>query len=173
LIFFSIEKFFRWQHCHDPECADSDHQHVVAINLLGDTIHNFVDGLLVAASFSVSAQVGFATAISVFIHEVPQELGHFGILLHQGVSLKKSILYNFLSAMSSFLGVAVIFTLKSSVALLPSFILPITAGGFIYLASSDLIPELHRQQPFLKDSVVQILCIIAGIILMLSLLAIG
>ena len=165
LIFLSIEKFVRWHHCHDPDCHEGASA-LVPVSLVGENFHNFIDGVVIAGSFLVSTKLGIATAIAVLIHEIPQEIGHFGIYTHQGLSLSKSLQLNLFSSLSSLLGVLMTFFVGSSSTL----ILPITAGGFIYLASSDLIPELHRQNEKLFHSLVQILFVLLGVFLMYSLL---
>ena len=118
----------------------------------------------------VSQKLGIATAIAVLVHEIPQEIGHFGIYTHQGLSLQKSLRLNLLSSLSSLLGVLMTFFVGSSLSAISTLILPITAGGFIYLASSDLIPELHRQNEKLFHSLLQILFVLLGVFLMYSLL---
>lgn len=168
IIFFSIEKILRWRHCHDPSChQDSeDSSHLTAINLIGDTVHNFSDGMIIAASFMVSIPLGLTTSLAVVLHEIPQEIGNFGVFIHNGLSISKSLLYNFISALASVLGVILTFLLGQYFTNLAYFLVPITAGGFIYLAASDLIPELHRHQSRAKNSLLQLFFIILGVALM-------
>lgn len=169
LLFFILEKVLRWRHCHQINCCQSDSQHndhIITLNLFGDTVHNLIDGMLIAASFMVSFSVGLATSIAVLIHEIPQEIGDFGIFLHSGLSKKKAIFYNFLSALASLLGVVLTFLIGQNFNNFSHFLIPITAGGFIYLAATDLIPELHRHDTKIINSLIQLIFIILGIILM-------
>ncbi|MDD2224723.1 MAG: ZIP family metal transporter [Candidatus Shapirobacteria bacterium] len=168
LIFFAIEKILRWRHCHDPNChQDSeDSSHSTLINLIGDTVHNLTDGMIIAASFMVSIPLGVTTSLAVVLHEIPQEIGNFGIFIHNGLSISKSLVYNFISALASVLGVILTFLLGQYFINVASFLVPITAGGFIYLAASDLIPELHRHQSRAKHSLLQLFFIILGVALM-------
>lgn len=170
LIFFILEKFVRWRHCH---AVSSDHIHpLAAVNLIGDGVHNFIDGLLIGASFLVSIPIGIATTIAVILHEIPTEIGDCGVLLHAGMPLKKALFYNFLSASASIVGAIIVLFVGSKVEGLSLTLLPIAAGGFIYIAGSDLIPELHHETK-LSISLKQILAIIAGVLLMLVLIFVG
>ncbi len=173
LIFFILEKFLRWQHCHIP--ASSEHVHpVVALNIVGDGFHNMIDGMLIAASFLSSVPIGITTTIAVILHEIPQEIGHFGILVHGGVAVRRALLLNFLSALSAFLGAFIVFLIGTHAASFSVYLLPITAGGFLYIAGSDLIPELHHgHEVSIRAALGQFLCIILGIGLMAALLVIG
>lgn len=164
LVFFILEKFLRWHHCHDDECPD--HRTPIAtMNLVGDGVHNFIDGLLIAASFTVSLPLGISTSLAILLHEIPQEIGDFGVLIHGGMSVKKALLFNFLSAMTALLGAIFFLMIGSSINNLAYFLLPITAGGFIYIAGSDLVPELH-QETKIKNSLLQFFSIILGIAIM-------
>lgn len=165
VLFFVLEKFLRWQHCHVP--TTTAHRHpVVALNLIGDGVHNAMDGMIIAASFMVSPAVGFATALAVIFHEIPQEIGDFGILVHGGLSARKALVYNLLSALAAFAGALLIFALGPHVGNLFIYILPITAGGFLYIAGSDLIPELHEHDTHPAVSLGQLACILLGIAVM-------
>ncbi len=173
LIFFILEKFLRWQHCHIP--ASHEHAHpVVALNIVGDSFHNMIDGMLIAASFLTSVPIGITTTIAVILHEIPQEIGQFGILVHGGVSVRRALLLNFLSALAAFGGVLIVFLLGTHAASCTVYLLPITAGGFLYIAGSDLIPELHHgHEVSIRAALGQFFCIILGIGLMAALLVIG
>jgi len=168
LIFFSIEKILRWRHCHDPNCHQDqeDSSYLTLINLVGDAVHNFSDGMVIAASFMVSIPLGIITSLAIVLHEIPQEIGHFGIFVHNGLSISKSLIYNFISALASVVGVIFTFLLGQYFTNIDSFLVPVTAGGFIYLAASDLIPELHRHQSRAKHSLLQLFFIILGVALM-------
>jgi zinc and cadmium transporter len=166
LLFFIMEKVLRWHHCHEVDCHQEE-KHVITLNLVGDSVHNYIDGALIAASFQISTFVGLTTTLAVILHEIPQEIGDFGIFIHHGVSVKKTILYNFISALTSFLGVFTIFLFNYDFS---SYIIPVTAGGFIYLALTDLTPELHRHDPKISIALTQLFSIILGIGLMFCLL---
>lgn len=165
LIFFILEKFLLWHHCHEVDCHQST-KHIATLNLVGDSVHNFIDGALIAASFQISLFVGLSTSLAVILHEIPQEIGDFGILIHHKFTVKKALLYNFFSALFSFLGVFFVFIFDISFSI---YLVPITAGGFIYLAATDLIPELHRHDTKIKNSLIQLICILLGIGLMFGL----
>jgi len=166
LIFFILEKILRWHHCHEIDCHQEE-KHIVTLNLIGDSVHNFIDGALIAASFQISSFVGFTTTLAVILHEIPQEIGDFGILIHHGTSIKKTVIYNFITSLTSFLGVFTIFLLNYDFS---SYIIPVTAGGFIYLALTDLTPELHRHDPKISIALTQLFCILLGLSLMFCLL---
>lgn len=166
IIFFILEKILRWHHCHEVDCHQEE-KHVVTLNLIGDSVHNFIDGALIAASFQISTFVGLTTALAVILHEIPQEIGDFGIMLHHGVSAKKAVYYNFVTSLTSFLGVFLISFLKYDFS---PYLIPVTAGGFIYLAATDLIPELHRHDAKVGQSIIQLIFILLGITLMSLLL---
>jgi zinc and cadmium transporter len=169
LLFFTLEKFLNWHHCHDPDCHDSP-QSVISLNLVGDSAHNFIDGMLIGASFFVSPTLGFTTTLAVLLHEIPQEVGDLGILLHHGLAPAKALWLNLVSALFAVLGLILVYLVGSSLVVFSIYLLPVTAGGFIYLAASDLIPELHRHQPRLVSSVTQLLFILLGVLLMFLLL---
>jgi len=144
LLFFIVEKVIRWRHCHVPTSEQHVHP-VVALNLIGDGVHNLIDGMLIAASYIVSAPIGITTTIAVVLHEIPQEIGDFGVLIHGGLSVKKAILFNFLSAVAAVIGGLLFLVIGPHVENLSLYMLPVTAGGFIYIAAADLIPELHTE----------------------------
>ena len=161
LIFFVLEKFLRWRHCHIP--TSEEHMHPLAtINLVGDAVHNLIDGMLVGASYMVSLPIGIATTLAVIMHEIPQEVGDFGVLIHAGLSVKKALALNFLSALTAMLGVILAIVLGSEIEGFSLSLLPITAGGFLYIAGSDLIPELHHEVKVLR-SLLQFVMILLGV----------
>ena len=162
MFFFVMEKFLYWRHCHDEDCKVHSFAY---LNLIGDGLHNFVDGALIAGSFLISASLGLTTTLAVVFHEIPQELGDYGVLVYGGFARKKALTYNFLSAATAVLGALTAYILSSQVQSLPALLVPFAAGGFIYIAATDLMPELHkRTQP--RDSLVQLLTLLAGIVLM-------
>ncbi|MBN1643484.1 MAG: ZIP family metal transporter [Dehalococcoidales bacterium] len=161
LIFFILEKFIRWRHCHIPTSAEHVHP-IVTMNLIGDGVHNFLDGLMIGASYIVGIPVGIATTLAVVLHEIPQEIGDFGILIHGGFTVKKALIFNLLSALTAVLGTVISLVVGPHVHGYTSVLLPITAGGFLYIASADLIPELQRDVQVSK-SLLQFALIVAGI----------
>ena len=164
LLFFILEKIIHWQHCHLPITAH--HVHPFAyMNLVGDSLHNFIDGVIIAASYMLSIPAGIATTLAVLFHEIPQEAGDFGVLLHGGFSKTKALFMNFLTALTAFLGVIFAFLLGID----NSILISVAIGGFLYIAGSDLIPELHKETR-LSKSLVQLLFFVIGIAIMLALL---
>ena len=147
VIFFFTERFIYWFHHHEEYHSDEkSSKNTIPLIITGDTIHNFIDGIIIAATFLVSAPVGIVTSLAVFAHELPQEIGDFGLLLHKGMKRKKIILINVLSALASFAG-AILTYMAGNIIInyIPIFI-SITAGFFIYIAASDLIPEIHHEK---------------------------
>lgn len=144
IIFFLLVRFLHWFHHHDAHFKD-EHSQTVSLIIVGDTIHNFIDGVIIAAAFFVSIPLGVITAIAVAIHEIPQEIGDFAILVKKGLSKSKIININLLSAAAAIVGAVLMFSLGEFVErLLPAF-LALTAGFFIYIATADLIPEIHKE----------------------------
>ena len=139
------------------------------MNLIADGAHNFIDGVLIGVSYMVSLPIGIATTIAVILHEIPTEIGDFGVLLHAGYSTRRALQYNFLSALMAVAGTLLALSIGPSISSFTTAVLPITAGGFLYIAGSDLIPELHREIN-LKHTLLQFLAILAGIGLMVALL---
>ncbi|MFA5389046.1 MAG: ZIP family metal transporter [Candidatus Omnitrophota bacterium] len=162
-IFFILEKFIRWRHCHVP--TSKEHMHPVAtLNVIGDGVHNMLDGMIVAASFAVSVPIGIATTLAVILHEIPQEIGDFGILVYSGMPVKKALFMNFVSALTSVVGAVIALTLESKIKGFSTYLLPITAGGFLYIGGSDLIPELHKENHArISASLLQMVFIMLGI----------
>jgi len=166
LFFYVLEEFLAWRHCHDVDC-DNHPKKLALMNLVGDGFHNLADGMLIAGSFMASTSLGIATTIAVAIHEIPQELGDFGILLNAGFSKRKAILYNLLSGLVALLGMALVLLIGSRVSGITSFVVPFTGGGFLYIVGSGIIPELHRrtENKFVK-SLMQFLVFVAGVVIM-------
>ena len=165
---FIIEKVIHWRHCHHP--TTDEHPHPFAwMNLFGDGAHNFIDGLIIGAAYLVSIPVGIATTLAVILHEIPQEIGDFGVLLHGGFSKRKALLLNFITALTAVLGVIVALIVSAYVENITHFLVPFAAGGFIYIAAADLIPELHKEVK-IQRSLMQFLLFILGIGLMMLLL---
>jgi len=168
ILFFIIEKVVHWH--HNLAQYESEHKHPLAtMSLVGGSFHNLLDGLVIGASFLVSIPVGFAITTAIALHKVPKEMGWFGVLVHGGFSKAKAIIFNFMSSLFVIVGAIVALVLSNYVENIQFFIIPITVGGFIYLAGSNLIPELHKESG-LRKSLLQLLTIIAGILVMAALL---
>lgn len=165
---FLLEKLIHWQHAQPTKKLKEFHPASV-VTLFGDGVHNFIDGVIIAVSYLVDVKIGLATTIAVVLHEIPQEIGNFGVLLHWGFTRRRALWFNFLSALTAILGAVLALFVGSRVE---NFIVPLaayTAGNFIYIAGSDLIPELHREvSP--RRSFLQLITMIAGIIVMMLLL---
>lgn len=167
LLFFILEKFLHWHH-HGEDKEESHIHPVGKLVLFSDGIHNFIDGIIIGASFLVSIPVGIATTIAVVLHEIPQEIGDFAVLLHAGYSKTRALWLNFLSALAAILGAVVVFTINGAAEVSSTIFLPIAAGGFIYIAVADLIPELHKTKDT-KHSILQIAGVCIGILAMVAL----
>jgi len=162
--FFIMEQFIRWHHHHatrHPEIAPFSY-----LILVSDAVHNFIDGLIIAASFVIAPSVGIVTAIAVALHEIPQEIGDFGVLVYGGFKKSRALFLNFLSAVAAVLGGIIGFFLSGKIGDSIIFLLPFAAGNFIYIASSDLIPEIKHKESF-KKSMIYFFVFLLGIILML------
>ncbi len=171
LIFFLLERFIHWFHHHPAHQHQEKGQSVVPLVVLGDSVHNFIDGVVIAASFMVDIQLGIITSLAVAAHEIPQEIGDFGILLHKGLKRKKVLLLNFLSALTSLLGAILTYIAGESIQGLLPILLSLTAGFFIYIACADLIPEIHKQE---KNSVAfwETILLILGVVIVSVLISI-
>lgn len=168
LIFFILEKVIHWHHCHSE--TPKDHVHPFAItNLVGDAMHNFIDGVIIGAAYLVSIPIGVATTIAVALHEIPQEVGDFGVLLHGGFTKKKALLINFGTALFAVLGVVFALILGETAESAVEWLIPIAAGSFLYIAASDLIPELHKETHPVK-SAAQVVAFVLGLCAMALLL---
>lgn len=163
VIFFIMERFLHWRHCHE-EGACQTHAFTY-LTLVGDGFHNFIDGMVIAASFVASFQLGVVTTLAIILHEIPQELSDFAILVYGGFTKKKALLFNFASALMAMIGALAGYFINDYIQGFSNFILPLTAGGFIYIATSDLIPELHKEND-LKRSMVAFSAFLLGIVFM-------
>lgn len=162
VAFFVLEKLVIWRHCHDQDCEVHGNEGGSLI-LLGDTFHNFIDGVVIAAAFLTSPALGIATALAVIAHEIPQELGDFAILLNSGLSKARAFAYNLISSLSTLPGVLVgWYWLDEATQAIP-FVLAISAASFIYIAVADLVPGLHRRGGGAGAMASQTLLILAGI----------
>jgi zinc and cadmium transporter len=143
VIFFVLEKLVLWRHCHDSECKV--HGRAAPLIIIGDAFHNFVDGVVIAAAFLTSVPLGIATSLAVIAHEIPQEVGDFAILLDSGYGRARALVLNGLSAAATLPGAVLAYFWLGETREAVPYILAISAASFIYIATADLIPELHRQ----------------------------
>jgi zinc and cadmium transporter len=181
-LFFILEKFLLWRHCHDDHCAEHplgdahdhrghDHAHLQArkkasgsLVLVGDALHNVLDGVLIAAAFLTDVHLGIVTALAIMAHEIPQEVGNFAVLLHSGVSRRRALVLNLMTSLTAVLGGVVgFFALEQALAALP-FALAVAASSLLYVAVADLIPGLHRRVDA-RSGITQVLLIGLGIAL--------
>lgn len=145
ILFYCLEKFLIWEHCHRHSHGVICEVHTSGrMIIIGDSLHNFLDGAAIAAAFLVSIPLGIVTSIAVFLHEIPQEIGDFGVLVHGGFSHRAAIFWNLISAFFCLLGSFLTYFLVQPLEMAESFLVAIVAGGFIYIATSDLLPEIHR-----------------------------
>jgi len=172
LVFFALEKMVLWRHCHAGDCEAHapgfDHAHRAAtgwVILVGDTIHNLVDGILIAAAFLTDPHLGVVTSIAVFTHEVPQEVGDFVIMLDSGFGRWRTFLYNLLSSLGTIVGGVVAWLALSRVQFLVPYVLALAVSSFLYVAMSDLIPNLHRRTEA-RATIEQLVLIVLGITVM-------
>jgi zinc and cadmium transporter len=165
ITMFILEKIIHWRHEHNIQDLNKE-KPLGYISLVTDSLHNFIDGILIASAWAISPEIGIITTLAVIIHEVPQEIGDFGILIYAGFSKRKALFFNFLAALSAILGVLFTASLGNTFENISMYILPLAAGGFIYLAGSDLIPQLQREKS-VKKTLIQLFAIIAGLTLML------
>ncbi|MGB4467040.1 MAG: ZIP family metal transporter [Azovibrio sp.] len=169
LGFFVLEKLVLWRHCHHDHCEaheahapTHDHGRSGLMILVGDTFHNFVDGILIAAAFMQDAQLGIVTAVAIIAHEIPQELGDYMVLCHSGYSKKKALIFNLLSSFATLVGgLLAYFALSSLTSWIP-YLLAVAAASMIYVAVADLIPGLHKRTE-LRATLMQVLLIGLGV----------
>jgi zinc and cadmium transporter len=160
-----MEKYLFWRNCHDKKCKIHSFTY---LNLVGDGIHNFIDGLIIGASFIVDIKIGVAATIAIIMHEIPQELGDFAVLIYGGFSKRKALICNYLSAATAIIGTVIGYYFTSKISGFSGILLPFAAGGFIYIAACDLIPELHKQKE-IKKSLASMVFFLLGLMLMLLL----
>jgi zinc and cadmium transporter len=164
LSFFIMEKFLHWHHGHDVGNMDQHPKSYGYISLFADGLHNFTDGILIAAGWMAGPEIGMATTLTVVLHEIPQEISDFGILIHAGFTAKKALWLNFYAALAAVLGTVITLMIGTRVESLSHWVLPVAAGGFIYLAGTDLMPELNKDRSS-RNSLIQLIMIIAGLAL--------
>lgn len=166
---FAVERFLQWRHCHIP--TSTDHPHSFAyMNLFGDAVHNLIDGLIIGGSYIVSIPIGVATTLAVIFHEIPQEIGDFCVLIYGGFSKRKALWLNFLTALTAITGALVAIILSSVLEGFIPLLIPFAAGNFIYIAGSDLIPEIRKDTPEPKKAAIQMISIVLGVVIMALLL---
>lgn len=162
ILFFILEKFLFWRHCHDGVC---DVHPVTYLNLIGDGIHNFVDGSVIAAAFVTDIKLGVTMSIIAIAHEIPQEIGDFGILVHGGFTKTKALFYNLVSAATCILGGIGTFFFASKIGNLTGVLIAFAAGNFLYMALVDLLPEFHKTRTA-RGSIMQFILFASGIFFM-------
>ena len=162
ILFFILEKVLHWRHCHKGKCDVHTFHYM---NLVGDSIHNFIDGLILAASFVTSIELGLTTTVAIAAHEIPQEIGDFGVLIYGGFAKKKAIVLNFFVALTIVFGGIVGYFVSQTIHEAATFLLPFAAGGFIYIAATDLVPEIRKELD-IKKSMVTMFVFVLGILLM-------
>lgn len=164
-VFFFIEKILHWRHCHKGhECKIHSFGY---LNVFGDGLHNFLDGLILAASFAIDFRLGLATTFAIALHEIPQEMGDFGVLVYAGFGKIKALILNYISASTVILG-AIVGVFFEDIGLFSAYLLPFAAGGFIYISATDLIPELKKETKIPKIAL-SLTLFLAGIGLMYAL----
>jgi zinc and cadmium transporter len=164
ILFFLLERIVHWRHCHKMG-GECDIHPFAYTNLIGDGLHNFIDGLIIAASFSLDWKLGLGTSLAVIIHEIPQEISDFGVLVYGGFSKKKAIFFNFLSGSLAVFGAIVGVFLANKTDKIETFLIALAAAGFLYIAAADLVPEIHKER-HLKRSLTSFGFFIFGIIVM-------
>jgi len=162
LLFFLLEKVIRWQH-NSAEHYGSASSPIVQMNLYGDAVHNFTDGIIVAAAFMHSAETGWVTTLAIIMHEIPQELGDIGALIYGGLKPAKALILNFICSLTILAGILAAYILQNFFSSMLSIMLPIAAGGFIYIAMVNIIPELHKERSFKLGST-QFFALVTGLL---------
>lgn len=166
-VFLLLEKFIHWHHSHTAgECGHGHGYHLAPLNIIGDGVHNFLDGLVIAGSYAVSLPLGIAATISVIFHEIPQEIADFSILLYAGLTKTKALLFNFLSATAAIIGAITGIIFTEHIHGFSGVIIPFAIGNFLYIAASNLVPELHRHCK-ITDTILHSIAIAAGVGIML------
>ncbi len=169
LVFFSLEKMVLWRHCHAQDCEAHGHNESAKVNttpgvliLVGDGLHNMVDGVLIASAFLTDFHLGVVTSLAVAAHEIPQEVGDFAVLLHSGFSRSRALLYNIISSLTSIIGAVVAYYSFEGAQFMLPYVLAVAASSFIYIAVADLIPGLHKRTHF-SATIQQLSLILLGV----------
>lgn len=161
LIMFLVEKYLLWYHCHNRECPVHSFTYMI---LIGDGIHNFIDGIIIGASFLIGIPLGIITTLAIAFHEIPQEIGDFGVLVHGGWEKRRVLLYNFLTALIAPLAAVLAYFSAPFLNKALVSLIAFAAGNFIYIAGSDLIPEIHKEYK-LDKAILQTICLGLGILI--------
>lgn len=162
--FFVLERFLHWRHCHDKDHLT---KHTMGtMNLIADGIHNFLDGVLIAASFATGGGLGLIATLAIAMHEIPQEIGDFGVLLHSGFTRRKALLYNILVSLTAIAGGILGYIASHTMTEFAHYLIPIAAGGFIYISAADLIPEL-KHETSTKRTISMIATFLFGVVIMM------
>lgn len=167
---FLLERVIHWHHCHHLGCSHAPT--VGTMMLIGDGLHNLMDGILIATAYLVDVDAGIATTIAVLLHEIPQEIGDFAVMLHSGWSRGKALFANFVSALMAVVGAGLVMLMHETIGGVEGVLLPLIAGNFIYIAGSDLVPALHKEKRFVK-SLMQATAMVLGIVLMYGVFSFG
>jgi len=162
MLFFILEKYLHWRHCHAPECKL---HRFTYLNIVGDIVHNTSDGLIIGTVFLIDVKVGIAATLAIIFHEIPHEIGNFTVLIYGGFSKTRALAFNFLSSLFAIGGTIIGYYLAGNISGFSRFLLPAAAGGFIYIASCDLIPELHKETDGRKSAFIMV-AFSVGVILM-------
>lgn len=149
ILFYLVERVLHWRHCHHDDCGVHG-KSIGYMNLIGDGIHNFIDGTVVASAFLTDIRLGVVTSLAIAMHEIPQEIGDFGVLIKAGFTKKKALAYNFLTALVAMAGALFSYFVAHQVENLTTYMLPVAAGGFLYIAASDLLPEIRKEENLTK-----------------------
>ncbi|MBN1116134.1 MAG: ZIP family metal transporter [Bacteroidales bacterium] len=163
ILFFVVEKFILWRSCGNKECERYNSASAPLI-LLGDALHNFIDGIIITAAFFTSVEFGVIVTLTVFAHEIPQELADFGVLIHNGYSKKKALKFNLISGLTTLVGGLLAYVVLETAERLIPFVLSFSAASFIYIALADLVPQMHSKTK-LTDSIIQLLLILLGVLI--------
>ena len=161
VLFFLVERFIHWHHCGSSKC---DKKPVGILILSGDFVHNFLDGILIAGAFLIDIKIGISTMIAIIIHEIPQEFGDYAVLLHAGYNRKKALFLNFMSALSAVLGGVLGYFAFGLIEGIAPYAVLLAAGGFLYIALSDIMPTLHRHSENKKILIIETVLFILTII---------
>ncbi len=161
-LFFLLERLILWHHCHDGVCEVHPFTY---LNLVGDGVHNFIDGFVIAASYVVSIEVGIVTTLAIVLHEIPQELGDFGVLVYGGFKPRRALFLNFVTALLAVAGAITGYLTSHILHGAMQYVLPFAAGNFIYIAGSDLVPELHKE-PKLSKALLAFVVFVFGLVMM-------
>jgi zinc and cadmium transporter len=168
-VLFVMEKFFIWRHCHGSDCEAHSHEqarhdHNGSLILLGNGFHNLIDGILIASAFMVNINLGLVTALAIFAHELPQEISNISILMHSGFKKSTALWFNIYSSIATCIGAIISFFVLEKLEFLIPYILSFSAATMLYIAVSDLIPDLHKRTQ-IKETFIQVLMISIGLII--------